>query len=196
VSGSALLLFPAFHILTANNVSADKHVVFGFLIAAPVAGLGLDRVARHRILGVVAVSLFAGLLLAAGIDQGSKLDRAWPDEQPVAAFIHAHMVEGQSLLSTDDWQLAPTVYGSRLTSPDEMANDYDVNHGGPSFNVCRFHWIVISTGWNEWSKATLKRIESCHDAVVFRSVSTATDLNPSSRYVTFPVEFQVLEKRS
>ena len=44
----AMLVFPAFHLWTANAVSGQKHVVPGFLFAYLLAGVALDRWWRSR----------------------------------------------------------------------------------------------------------------------------------------------------
>ena len=45
----ALLVYPAFHLWTANFVSAQKHVVAGFLFAYLLAGVALERLWKSRV---------------------------------------------------------------------------------------------------------------------------------------------------
>src|SRR4029453_8924656 len=92
----ALLVYPAFHLWTANFVSGQKPVVTGFLFASMLGGAALDRLWRSPSRAAAAVALIA-LAVWGGL-QCYGQDRSWPDARPLAHHLATHIRHGDRVL--------------------------------------------------------------------------------------------------
>ena len=91
LTGSALLA-PANQIRIDTFVSLQKHVGFGLLFAAPIAGVGLARIIGDHFRRVQFGVAVWGAALAFGMTQANDLFNAWPDSSvsvvEMARYLH------------------------------------------------------------------------------------------------------------
>lgn len=100
--GSALLA-PADQIHIHTAVSLHKHVGFGLLFAAPVAGAGLARIiGDHFRRAQIGVAVWAGAL-ALGMTQANDLYHFWPDSSAFVSDFSRYLSPGaRYLVETDE----------------------------------------------------------------------------------------------
>src|SRR5206468_5533207 len=81
----AVSLYPVFHLWSANFVSAQKHVVAGFLFAYLLGGLALERLwaVRWR---VTTVTVLTVLTIWGGL-QCYWQDHSWSDTRTLARYL-------------------------------------------------------------------------------------------------------------
>ncbi|MER7668785.1 glycosyltransferase family 39 protein [Kitasatospora sp. NPDC096128] len=96
------LLVPAVHLWTGTSGALFRHLGYGMLLAAPIAGLGLTRLVgahfRHPQLGI----LVWVALLALGMEQSALRYQNGPDSGRLLAVLRAHTVpEGHYLTEVD-----------------------------------------------------------------------------------------------
>lgn len=100
--GTALLA-PAYQIHLGTVVSLFKHVGFGLLFAAPMAGVGVTRlVGAHFRYPQLGIMLWTALLCL-GIQQADWRFGVWPDSAPMIKAIESHVdSKGHYLSSTPE----------------------------------------------------------------------------------------------
>ena len=96
--GSAVLVFPAYHLLTSNIRSLDKHMAYALIFLAPLAGWGgyqLVQFVQRAVPGTMArglalVGCLGLLLLGVGVelDRGWNLVHSWPNKQAALDYLH------------------------------------------------------------------------------------------------------------
>jgi hypothetical protein len=185
---SGMVIFPLYHLLTGSSVSANKHVVFGALLALPLLGLALARGFERRAGGAltsVAVALF-GLV---GVHQMDLLDRSWPDVRPAEAYLKAHVEPGDVVLSAGHWPYLPGLYGEgRLASPWDSYDAYRIQDEGFDRSLCEVDWFVEERLGAAWPPEVLAQIQACGSfAEVHRSLSPVTNLANDFRLVDYEV---------
>lgn len=192
----AVVVFPAYHLLTVNSVSANKHLVLGALVAAPVLGGGLSRLAARGRAGLAAALLLAvGLSGLAGV-QARWLDQTWSDQRPVAAYLAEHVRPGQRLLVSSAWQLLPTLYGSTVTDLGQVTDAYTLRTSGSPPDPCGFDWIVDSTNDSSLPASAMARVQQCGTfRRVFSSTSQLRNLAPSLSYVHYDSDTIVYQRQ-
>lgn len=194
ILGSAILIFPAYHIVTVNSTGANKHVLFGFLVAAPIAGLGLSRLTR-RLFTLPAAAAALVAVVAFDVGQMHHMDRSWPDESGVSNYLAAHMKAGQRLLAPDGWQVLPPIEGRGITDPKaDMTDSYGFAHSRTGRNPCSFDWVVVNQNWNPLPESVLSRLQLCLFRPVYQESSRITNLGTTLRYVTWTAQFTVYER--
>jgi 4-amino-4-deoxy-L-arabinose transferase-like glycosyltransferase len=141
---AALLVFPAFHLWTANSVSSQKHVVPGFLFAYLLAGVGLERWWNSR----SRPALILGLTLLAtwGALQWYWQEHSWSDNRTLAAHLVRNIRPGERVVAESAWTYILALYpAGAIASPSDVI---DANHsptiGG--LDVCRIPWLVGNPG--------------------------------------------------
>jgi hypothetical protein len=102
MAGSALLA-PAEQIRIHTQTSLFKHVGFGLLLAAPIAGVGLARViGDHFRRAQVGIAIW-GASLAIGMTCASNLFSAWPNSAVFVADLARYVRPGERyLVETDE----------------------------------------------------------------------------------------------
>jgi 4-amino-4-deoxy-L-arabinose transferase-like glycosyltransferase len=136
----ALSVYPAFHLWTANFVSAQKHVVAGFLFAYLLAGVTLDRLWNSRSRATT-VSVVATLAIWGAL-QCYWQDHSWSDTRTLAHYLALNMKRGDRVVAESPWNYTLYLYPRGLIeSPADVidANYPPRDDGG---DVCRIPWLV------------------------------------------------------
>jgi hypothetical protein len=95
--GSSLAA-PAYHILDGEFTSLQKHVAYGALFAAPLAGNAVTRLAGHRrIIGVVLCLMF----FTSGYEADRRLDNWWPNSSDAIAALQSQIRPGDRILAEE-----------------------------------------------------------------------------------------------
>ena len=136
----ALSVYPAFHLWTANFVSAQKHVVAGFLFAYLLAGVALERLWQSRS-RVSAVSMLAVLTIWGGL-QCYWQDYSWSDTRSLAHYLALHMKRGDGLVAESSWNYILYLYPRGLIESPADVIDANYPPGGNGRDVCRIPWLV------------------------------------------------------
>jgi hypothetical protein len=123
--GTAMLA-PAYQMYLHMSVSLHKHVGFGLLFAAPMAGVGLSTlVGRHFRFPQLAIACWV-TLLTFGITQSLQLYRGWADSsQQVAAIRSQLQPDGQYLVEAAS---VPQYYLRAETTPDQWTSTYSIDY--------------------------------------------------------------------
>ena len=136
----ALSLYPAFHLWTANFVSAQKHVVAGFLFAYLLAGVVLERLWQSRS-RVSAVCVFAVLTIWGGL-QCYWQDYSWSDTRTLAHYLAMHMKRGDRLVAESSWNYILYLYPRGLIESPADVIDANYSRGSNGRDVCQIPWLV------------------------------------------------------
>jgi hypothetical protein len=192
-----LLLWPLYHFVINNSVSAEKHEVFGFLFGYPLIGamcaaIWLRRGSWRWIRRAMVTFVLLGLALA-GYAQAQQMDRGWADTRPSAQFLETHVQPGERILASDGapYQLALYRNGN-LLSPWDIYDTYRVAHGEFTGNLCTADWFVDEQGGIGWSDSVREKIMACGTfKEVFTSTTMVTQLGRTLTFVTYPVHIVV-----
>ena len=136
----ALLLYPAFHLWTANFVSAQKHVVAGFLFAYLLAGLALERLWTARSRATVVITL-AALTLWGGL-QCYWQDRSWSDTRALAHHLALNMRPGDRVVAESSWTYILYLYPRGLIASPADVIDANYPPPGDRRDACEIPWLV------------------------------------------------------
>jgi 4-amino-4-deoxy-L-arabinose transferase-like glycosyltransferase len=154
LAGTALLA-PAYQAYLQTGVSLHKHIGFGLLFAAPMAGVGLSAlVGRHLRSPQLAIACWV-TLLTFGMGQSSYLYRGWADSSPLVAAMRPQLEpDGQYLVESDS---VPMYYLRAETTPEQWTSTYVIDYtdrngdrlsGEPGFRAAlregHFDVIVLS----------------------------------------------------
>lgn len=100
------LLAPTVHIYRMEYVSLHKHIAFGLVFVAPLAGFAVtklgsfrDDVTGRRKLAVLAIALV--LALAPGILQAQQLYHDWPDSTAMVEALRKQVRPGDRILAEE-----------------------------------------------------------------------------------------------
>jgi 4-amino-4-deoxy-L-arabinose transferase-like glycosyltransferase len=126
--GTALLA-PAYQMHLHTSVSLHKHIGYGLLFAAPMAGVGVTRLVgahfRYPHFGpVIWVTL-----LVLGMNQSQDRYRIWPNSTELVANFRAQLVPGGHYLVEAD--SAPRYYLRAQTQPAQWTSTYAITYYGP-----------------------------------------------------------------
>lgn len=136
----ALLLFPVFHLWTANAVSGQKHAVPGFLFAYLLAGVALERWWRFRSRAPVLLGL--ALLVTWGGLQWYWQERSWSDTRALAGYLARHMARGERVVAESAWTYILVLYPRGvIEAPSDVI---DANHSPTDGAVamCQIPWLA------------------------------------------------------
>ncbi|KUN47251.1 hypothetical protein AQJ27_13655 [Streptomyces olivochromogenes] len=128
LTGTALLA-PAYQIHLQTGVSLHKHVGFGLLFAAPMAGLGMARLVgphfRHPQLGI----LVYVLALVFGMVQAQRV-YSFPDAAPMVSYLRTvvHVDKKGSYLAEE--QEVPAYYLRDVTGWNQWQSTYYMDYQG------------------------------------------------------------------
>ena len=136
----ALSLYPAFHLWTANFVSAQKHVVAGFLFAYLLAGVALERLWKSRA-RLSAVSVLALLTIWGGL-QCYWQDYSWSDTRALAHYLALHMKQGDRIVAESSWNYILYLYPRGLIESPADVIDANYSRGSNGRDVCQIPWLV------------------------------------------------------
>jgi uncharacterized membrane protein (UPF0136 family) len=136
----ALSLYPLFHLWSANFVSAQKHVVAGFLFAYLLAGVALERLwaLRSR---VTAITVLALLTIWGGL-QCYWQDHSWSDTRPLARHLALNMKRGDRVVAESSWNYILYLYPRRVIESPADVIDANYPPRRDRFDVCQIPWLV------------------------------------------------------
>ncbi|MER5350876.1 glycosyltransferase family 39 protein [Kitasatospora sp. NPDC002551] len=125
LTGTALLA-PAYQMHLNTSVALYKHLGFGLLFAAPMAGIGLARLVgphfRHPQLGI----LLWVVTLALGLTQSTWRFDTWPDSSRMTEVVRQHVTStGRYLASADN---VPVYYTRDLTLQSQWTSTYGIGY--------------------------------------------------------------------
>lgn len=189
----SLLLWPAYHLLTADPVSVRKHLVFGYLFAYPLVGLTLSRIwgggngsVIQKVVAVLMVLLLGGL----GLVQANQADQSWPDIRPAADYLLQRVEPGQELLINESWPYTMYLYTEgRISSPWDVYDEYRIRTEEEAPPVCEYDWFVDTRGSYAWPEEIIAAMESCGTfEQVFSHTSLVINVGADFNYVSYPVE--------
>lgn len=127
LTGTALLA-PAYQIHLHTDTSLFKHVGFGLLFAAPVAGLGLSRLVgphfRHPQLGIM---LYV-LVMVFGVVQSHEEYGSFPDSRQMTAYLRT-IVDHQGTYLVEEPEV-PAYYLRDVTSWNQWQNTFALDYRG------------------------------------------------------------------
>ncbi len=187
VMSLTLLVFPTYHILIGNSVGAPKHVVYGMLLAAPVAGSFVGRVAQsRRAVAAIAVVAIAGLGIG-GWAQMRQLDRTWVDTSAAGRYLQENVVAGDVLYLGNKWPLLPALYNDGpLDDLEGVWDPYRVSHEPDPPDLCSVDWFVDEENSTGWDEATRSALAACGTFErVYEGEGVLTNLAPSLEYVSW-----------
>jgi 4-amino-4-deoxy-L-arabinose transferase-like glycosyltransferase len=202
-------LWPAYHIVSGNPVSVNKHLVFSLALAYPLAGLGLSALwsgmcqavgengsPKRRLLPRLAAVVIVLLLAGYAAIQWNQSDYAWPDTRPAATYLLAHVQPGEKLLINESWPYTMALYTQgRIASPWDVYDLYRITHGEGPADICSYDWVVDTQGSYAWPQDVREAIEKC---ATYRPVSTTTSyviaLGADWNYVRYPVQTIVWQR--
>ena len=152
----ALLVYPAFHVWTANFVSGQKHVVAGFLFAYLLGGLALARLwaARSRAPAVAVLSA----LTVSGALQGYWQDHSWADIRPLADYLVRSVRPGERLLAESPWSYTMYLYPARLVASPSSVIDANSLPERDQLDICQIPWVA---GNPDSAPAVRHAVERC-----------------------------------
>jgi hypothetical protein len=136
----ALALYPAFHLVTANFVSAQKHVVAGFLFAYLLAGVGCQRL-WSRGSRVTAVALLAVVATWGGL-QCYWQDNSWSDTRTLTRHLAQNMKRGDRVLAESSWSHTLELYPRGLVESPAEVIDANYAPDRDRLDVCAIPWLV------------------------------------------------------
>ena len=136
----ALSVYPAFHLWTANFVSAQKHVVAGFLFAYLLAGVALERLwaSRSRMTPVIVLAV----LTIGGGFQCYWQDRSWSDTRALAYHLATNMKPGDRIVAESSWNYTLYLYPRGLIESPADVIDANYPPDRHRLDVCRIPWVV------------------------------------------------------
>jgi hypothetical protein len=123
---STALLAPAYQMHVQTGVSLHKHIGYGLLFAASMAGLGLSRImgAHFRYPQLAIVSWVA--LLTLGISQSQYLYHGWADSTQLITMIRPELQpKGRYLVEND---AVPKYYFRTETTPQQWTSTYTIEY--------------------------------------------------------------------
>jgi 4-amino-4-deoxy-L-arabinose transferase-like glycosyltransferase len=127
--GTALLA-PAYQMYLHTSVSLHKHIGYGLLFAAPMAGLGLSRMTgAHFRYPQLAIASWV-TLLTLGISQSQYLYHGWADTTQLVATLKPELKPGARYLAEVD--TVPKYYLRADTTPEQWTSTYFFDYKDPS----------------------------------------------------------------
>ena len=138
----ALSLYPLFHLWSANFVSAQKHVVAGFLFAYLLAGLALERLwaSRSRVTPVIVLAV---LTIWGGL-QCYWQDHSWSDTRTLARYLALNMKRGDRVVAESSWNYILYLYPRGMIESPADVIDANYPPRRDRLDVCRIPWLVAT----------------------------------------------------
>lgn len=188
-----MLLWPMYHILTANYVSSTKHVVFGFVLAGPLMGVTLMRLWNWscgralRVMTRLGTTALVVMLVVLSVGQFSFLSQ--PISLDPAMYLVQRVQPGEQLLISNGWPYRLELYtAGRITSPWDVVDADTLAYPGHSQDLCGYDWYVNEQYGYEWPAAVQRQVAACGVYVeVYASTSYAVGLGQDLRLYQYPV---------
>lgn len=145
--GTALLA-PAYQAHLHTSVSLHKHIGYGLLFAAPMAGVGLSRImgAHFRYPQLAIVS--GVTLLTLGVGQSQSFYHSWPDStQMISTLEQEFEPKGRYLVESD---AVPKYYFRTETTPEQWTSTYFIDyidHNGERLGGERGYLAALRDGY-------------------------------------------------
>jgi len=159
------------------------------------SGIAASREARPamRWLGQAAAAVLALGLIAQGVVQLERFNRAWPDARPAADYLLARVQPGDKLLINESWPYTSYLYGAgRIETPWDVFDVYRFTHGQSEIDLCDYDWFVDSQGAYQWPGPMVFELHRCD---VFEPVltteSTVVGMGRDLDYVRYQVKVVV-----
>ena len=186
------LLFPAYHLATANSVSDTKHVVFGLIFILPLAGRLLDEISSWESGTAIACAMAIGAGLF-GTLQADRLDRTWIDVSSATDYLAAHARPGQRFLVNNSWPFTRRLYESgAIDSPWQVFDPYRVRHGEAHGSICKADWFVAAQGGGRWPVHFRRRIAACGSFHrVYRKSAPVTSIGHDLGFVSWRANVEI-----
>ncbi len=200
--GSSLLP-SAYHIYSTEAVSMEKHVAFGMLFAAPLAGNALARLMAEQRGRFIGMRWLAGLaicvvLFGTGVERAHTFMTNWPDNSTLVHVLRTQMRGGVSRILVEESEV-PRYYMQDMTYYWEWFNLYFFEyrddpkgrglHGVEAYKAAiddgYFDLIVLRYGF---SKKIAEEIDGgvrdgTHYELVAKVPYTTTSFGPGTYYV-------------
>jgi hypothetical protein len=123
LSGTAVLA-PAYQIHLHTGTSLHKHIGFGLLFAAPMAGIGLSRlVGAHFRRPELAIVVWVTLLML-GLTQSQDRYHVWPDTTRLIATLRPQLGPDDHYLVGANWVPQYSLRGN--SRPDQWTSTYSI----------------------------------------------------------------------
>lgn len=127
LAGSALLA-PAEQIRIHTLVSLQKHVGFGLLFAAPIAGVGLARIiGDHFRRAQMGIAIW-GAALVLGMTQANDLFNVWPDSTALASDMARNLRPGAHYLVEADEVPIYSLRRHADAQPDQFTSTFNFGY--------------------------------------------------------------------
>jgi len=124
----ATLLAPAYQMYLHTHVSLHKHIGYGLLFAAPMAGVGITRLVGTHFRFPQFGPLIWVALLALGMSQSQELYRVWPNSAELVATLKSQVVtDGHYLVEANS---PPRYYLREQTQPQQWTSTYAITYDG------------------------------------------------------------------
>ncbi len=123
--GTALLA-PAYQMHLHTGVSLHKHIGYGLLFTAPMAGVGMSRIMGAHFRYPQLAILAWVTLLTLGITQSQYLYHAWDDSTRMVATLKSQLKPGGRYLVESN--PVPRYYLRAETTPDQWTSTYTINY--------------------------------------------------------------------
>ena len=125
LTGTALLA-PAYQMHLHTSVSLHKHIGYGLLFAAPMAGVGLSRMMGAHFRYPQLAILAWVTLLALGITQSQDVYHAWADSTRMVATLKSQLKPGGRYLVESS--SVPQYYLRAETTYDQWTSTYAITY--------------------------------------------------------------------
>lgn len=122
----AALLAPAYQIHLHTGVSLHKHVGYGLLFAAPMAGVGLTRIVGAHFRNPQIGILIWVVLLVLGISQSQTRYEVWPDSRPMVTALRAQLRPDGRYLAESSW--VAMYYLRSRTRPEQWTSTDTISY--------------------------------------------------------------------
>jgi 4-amino-4-deoxy-L-arabinose transferase-like glycosyltransferase len=136
----ALSVYPAFHLWMANFVSAQKHVVAGFLFAYLLASVTLDRLWNSRARATT-VSVLVALTLWGAL-QCYWQDHSWSDTRTLSHYLALNMKRGDRVVAESSWNYTLYLYPRGLIESPADVIDANYPPRDDRRDVCQIPWLA------------------------------------------------------
>jgi hypothetical protein len=123
--GTALLA-PAYQVHLNTHVSLHKHIGYGLLFAAPMAGVGISRlVGAHFRRPELGILVWVTLLIL-GMAQSQDTYSVWPDSSRLISTVAPRVTTGGHYLVGANW--VPQYYLRLQSQPDQWTSMYSISY--------------------------------------------------------------------
>jgi hypothetical protein len=145
--GTAVLA-PAYQMHLHTGVSLHKHVGYGLLFAAPMAGVGMSRIVGAHFRYPQLAILAWVTLLTLGLTQSQDLYHAWADSSRMVATLSSQLRPGGRYLVESS--SVPRYYLRARTTPGQWFSTYGltyVDRAGRRLTGERAYAAAIAAAW-------------------------------------------------